>query len=106
VLRIEYFASGRVEELSSGGSGGRRRWFARARIVAFLWVGAGAAAQADPSIVLPNGLPVQVQPTFAEPGLPAFSFPDGSGLSVGGLALAPGMALVLATAPAAKRTTR
>jgi hypothetical protein len=34
--------------------------------------------------VLPNGLPVQVVPTFQEPGLPAFSFPDGSGLAVGG----------------------
>ena len=34
--------------------------------------------------MLPNGLPVQVVPTFQEPGLPAFSFPDGSGLAVGG----------------------
>jgi hypothetical protein len=35
---------------------------------------------ADPAIVSPNGLPVQVNPTFLEPGLPAFSFPQG-GLS-------------------------
>jgi hypothetical protein len=28
----------------------------------------------------PSGLPIQVKPTFAEPGLPAFNFPQG-GLS-------------------------
>src|SRR5271166_4709284 len=39
---------------------------------------------ADPSIVLPNGLPIQVHPTFSEPGLPAFSFPAGGSSSVGG----------------------
>jgi len=41
---------------------------------------AGGESWADPAIVSPNGLPVQVNPTFREPGLPAFSFPQG-GLS-------------------------
>ena len=41
---------------------------------------AGGESWADPAIVSPNGLPVQVNPTFPEPGLPAFSFPQG-GLS-------------------------
>ena len=34
-------------------------------------------ASADPAMVLPSGLPVQVHPTFPEPGLPAFTFPTG-----------------------------
>jgi hypothetical protein len=42
------------------------------------------AANADPQVVLPNGLPVQVKPTYAEPGLPAFSFPTGGGSLLGG----------------------
>ncbi len=46
-------------------------------------VAAMAAAHADPTLVLPSGLPVQVKPTFSEPGLPAFSFPGGSS-SLGG----------------------
>ncbi len=37
---------------------------------------AGSQSWADPAIVSPNGLPVQVHPTFPEPGLPAFSFPQ------------------------------
>src|SRR5271157_960630 len=41
---------------------------------------AGGESWADPAIVSPNDLPVQVNPTFPEPGLPAFSFPQG-GLS-------------------------
>src|SRR5277367_2803916 len=41
---------------------------------------AGGESWADPAIVSSNGLPVQVNPTFPEPGLPAFSFPQG-GLS-------------------------
>jgi len=59
-----------------------RRW---------LWLVAGAsgvlatqAANADPQVVLPNGLPVQVKPTYSEPGLPAFSFPTGGGSLLGG----------------------
>ena len=47
-------------------------------------VGATAPTRADPQIVLPNGLPVQVKPTFSEPGLPAFNFPSGGSSSVGG----------------------
>ena len=82
MLRIEYFASGRGEGPATGWGGRRRRW--RTHIVVLLGVGACRVAHADPSIVLPNGLPVQVVPTFQEPGLPAFSFPDGSGLAVGG----------------------
>src|SRR5277367_6103766 len=41
---------------------------------------AGGESWADPAIVSPNGLPVQVNPTFPETGLPAFTFPQG-GLS-------------------------
>ena len=99
-MRIEYFASGRGEGPAAGWGGRTRRW--RTHIVVLLGVGACRAAHADPSIVLPNGLPVQVVPTFQEPGLPAFSFPDGSGLAVGGS----GSALAPATAPVVKRTTR
>ena len=33
-------------------------------------------ANADPQVVLPGGLPVQVKPTYSEPGLPAFSVSD------------------------------
>jgi hypothetical protein len=42
------------------------------------------AANADPQVVLPNGLPVQVKPTYSEPGLPAFSFPTVGGSLLGG----------------------
>ena len=68
--------------LQNGASPGWRRW---------LWLVAGAsgalvaqAANADPQVVLPNGLPVQVKPTYSEPGLPAFSFPTGGGSLLGG----------------------
>jgi hypothetical protein len=40
---------------------------------------------ADPAIVSPNGLPVQVRPTYAEPGLPAFNFPQGGLSDTGGV---------------------
>ena len=60
----------------------RLRW-TTASVV--LGVGVGAiGAHADPSLVLPSGLLVQVHPTFPEPGLPAFSFPAGGSSSVGG----------------------
>ena len=55
-----------------------------AGVVVGIGIGAIGAAYADPSVVLPNGLPVQVHPTFPEPGLPAFSFPTGGASSVGG----------------------
>ena len=68
--------------LQKGASPGGRRW---------LWLVAGAsgalaaqAANTDPQVVLPNGLPVQVKPTYSEPGLPAFSFPTGGGSLLGG----------------------
>jgi len=60
----------------------RARW-TTASVVLGVGVSAIGAAYADPSIVLPNGLPVQVHPTFSEPGLPAFSFPSGGSSSVG-----------------------
>ncbi len=47
---------------------------------------AGGESWADPAIVSPNGLPVQVNPTFPEPGLPAFSFPQGGLSDTGGVA--------------------
>src|SRR5271166_7015159 len=55
-----------------------------ASVVLGIGVGAIVAAHADPSLVLPSGLPVQVKPTFQEPGLPAFSFPVGGSSSVSG----------------------
>ncbi len=58
------------------------RW-ARAGVVVGIGIGAIGSAYADPSVVLPNGLPVQVHPTFPEPGLPAFSFPTGGSSTVG-----------------------
>jgi hypothetical protein len=68
--------------LQNRASPGWRRW---------LWLVAGAsgvlatqAANADPQVVLPNGLPVQVKPTYSEPGLPAFSFPTSGGSLLGG----------------------
>jgi hypothetical protein len=68
--------------LQRGASPGGRRWLS--------WVAgvsgalAAQAASADPQVVLPNGLPVQVKPTYSEPGLPAFSFPTGGGSLLGG----------------------
>jgi hypothetical protein len=57
------------------------------RSVEWLWpliapVGVGIAVAcgeswADPQVVSPNGLPAQVRPTYPEPGLPTFSFPQG-----------------------------
>jgi hypothetical protein len=68
--------------LQNGSPPGGRRW---------LWLVVGAsgmlaaqAANANPQVVLPNGLPVQVKPTYSEPGLPAFSFPPSGGSLLGG----------------------
>jgi hypothetical protein len=68
--------------LQKGAPPGGWRW---------LWLVVGAsgvlaahAASADPQVILPTGLPVQVKPTFQEPGLPAFSFPTGGGSLLGG----------------------
>jgi hypothetical protein len=57
------------------------------RSVQWLWplmapVGLGIAVArgeswADPQVVSPSGLPIQVRPTYPEPGLPTFSFPQG-----------------------------
>ena len=41
---------------------------------------------ADPQVVTPSGLPVQVHPTFPELGLPAYSFPTSGGTLLGGSA--------------------
>ena len=60
----------------------RARW-TTASVVLGIGIGAIGEAHADPSLVLPNGLPVQVHPTFQEPGLPAFSFPTGGGSGSG-----------------------
>ncbi len=46
---------------------------------------AGGESWADSTVSL-NGLPVQVNPTFPEPGLPAFSFPQGGLSDTGGVA--------------------
>ena len=96
--------------LQNGAPPGWRRW---------LWLVAGAsgalaaqAAIADPQVILPNGLPVQVKPTYSEPGLPAFSFPTGGGSLLGGspeastpaTAAATGARAPAAGAPAAAAT--
>ena len=41
-------------------------------------VAAAGHGRADPHAVFPSGLPVQVVPKFPEPGLPAFSYPQGA----------------------------
>jgi len=68
--------------LQNGSPPGGRRW---------LWLVVGAsgvlaahAASADPQVILPQGLPVQVKPTFTEPGLPQFTFPTAGGSLLGG----------------------
>src|SRR6204780_3632394 len=70
--------------LRNGSPRGGRRW---------LWMVVGAsgvlaalAARADPQVVLPQGLPVQVKPTYTEPGLPQFTFPTSGGSLLGGSA--------------------
>src|SRR5271167_2641989 len=70
--------------LQNGSPPGGRRW---------LWMVVGAsgvlgaqAASADPQVVLPQGLPVQVKPTYTEPGLPQFTFPTSGGSLLGGSA--------------------
>src|SRR5271156_544069 len=70
--------------LRNGSPPGGRRW---------LWIVVGAsgvlaaqAARADPQVALPQGLPVQVKPTYTEPGLPQFSFPTSGGSLLGGSA--------------------
>jgi hypothetical protein len=65
--------------------GGNGCWRLSKASVSFA-IGAGAIASvhADSSVVLSSGLPVQVKPTFLEPGLPAFSFPVGGSSSPGG----------------------
>src|ERR1700722_10089936 len=63
--------------------GGRRRlWI----VVGASGVLAAQAARADPQVVLPQGLPVQVKPSYTEPGLPQFSFPTSGGSLLGGSA--------------------
>jgi hypothetical protein len=47
-------------------------------------VGLAAWAAADPGPVTQSGLPVQVQPSAPEPGLPQFSFPSGNPDTSGG----------------------
>ena len=45
--------------------------------VGFGIVVARGESWADPQVISPSGLPAQVRPTYPEPGLPAFSFPQG-----------------------------
>src|ERR1700722_20192624 len=70
--------------LQNGSPPGGRRWV-------WMVVGGGGvlgaqAASADPQVVLPQGLPVQVKPTYTEPGLPQFTFPTSGGSLLGGSA--------------------
>jgi hypothetical protein len=63
-----------------------RRGQARVRLfVAAAWTAmlSSGAAHGDPHIVVNTGLPVQVNPTFQEPGLPAFNFPTGGTVGSG-----------------------
>ena len=65
------------------------------RSVQWLWpliapVGLGIVVacgenSADPQVVSPSGLPVQVRPTYPEPGLPTFSFPQGAATQQSGV---------------------
>lgn len=61
-------------------------WLPRAWLVAGLGIaiGGGGLAVAEPVPQFQRGLPVQVQPSFLEPGLPAFEFARGAQESVGG----------------------
>jgi len=68
--------------LQNGAPPGGRRWLSLVAGVSGAL--AAQAASADPQVVLPNGLPVQVKPTYSEPGLPAFSFPTSGGSLLGG----------------------
>jgi hypothetical protein len=68
--------------LPNGGPPGGRRW--RWLVAGVSGVLVSHAANADPTVILPTGLPVQVKPTFQEPGLPAFTFPTGGGSLLGG----------------------
>ena len=68
--------------LQNGAPPGGRRWLSL--VAGASGVLAAQAANADPQVVLPNGLPVQVKPTYSEPGLPAFSFPTSGGSLLGG----------------------
>src|ERR1700728_3786820 len=70
--------------LQDGSPPGGRRWLWM--VVAASGVMAARAAGADPQVVLPQGLPVQVKPTYTEPGLPQFSFPTSGGSLLGGSA--------------------
>jgi hypothetical protein len=70
--------------LQNGSPPGGRRWL---WMVAGAWGVLGAqAAGADPQVVLPQGLPVQVKPTYTEPGLPQFTFPTSGGSLLAGSA--------------------
>src|ERR1700679_527395 len=70
--------------LQNGSPPGGRRWL---WMVVGAWGVLGAqAASADPQVVLPQGLPVQVKPTYTEPGLPQFTFPTSGGSLLGGWA--------------------
>ena len=70
--------------LQDGSPPGGRRWLWM--VVAASGVLAAQAAGADPQVVLPQGLPVQVKPTYTEPGLPQFTFPTSGGSLLGGSA--------------------
>ena len=70
--------------LQNGSPPGGRRWLWW--IVGASGVLAAHAASADPQVILPQGLPVQVKPTFTEPGLPQFTFPTSGGSLLGGSA--------------------
>ncbi len=86
------FRSPLIWRRASAGTTGRRKergsagalWPPVAPVALGLGIALGKA-YADPSIVSPNGLPVQVKPTFPEPGLPAFNFPQGGLSDTGGV---------------------
>src|ERR1700684_2319504 len=67
--------------LQNGSPPGGRRWL---WMVVGAWGVLGAqAASADPQVVLPQGLPVQVKPTYTEPRVQAISFPTSGGSLLG-----------------------
>ena len=58
---------------------------ADAAIVAALAAIGPGAGRADTHLVLPSGLPTRVVPTFPEPGLPTFTYPQQNLTDTGGV---------------------
>ena len=67
------------------GRGARSRRAAALMAATLAGLGPGAG-RADTRLVLPSGLPTRVVPTYPEPGLPTFTYPQGGLIDTGGVA--------------------